>query len=80
MLDAERTYLSARDRYAEALQAAALAVPALERTVGLPIDRIVRVSAGEPPTQPQTQPAQQSADRDTNVEGATKDSDPGGAS
>ena len=65
VLDAERTYLSARDRYAEALQAAAAAVPVLERAVGLPIDRLVRAADPEPAGAPATQPARRSTPGDT---------------
>lgn len=41
VLDAERSYLSARDRYAEAWRVAAASVPELERAVGRPIALIL---------------------------------------
>ena len=44
VLDAERTYLTARDSHAEALQAAASALPELERAAGLPWEEILRDS------------------------------------
>jgi len=44
VLEAERMYLSARDRYAEALQTAAATIPHLERTVGRPFEELVEVA------------------------------------
>jgi len=52
VLDAERTYLIARDGYVEALLAAAAAAPALERAVGLPFDRVVGAAGGGASTPP----------------------------
>lgn len=52
VLDAERTYLTARDRYVEALQLAAVAVPALERSIGLPFERLVQAAEGVAATSP----------------------------
>jgi cobalt-zinc-cadmium efflux system outer membrane protein len=56
VLDAERTYLAARDGYAGALEEAAAAVPRLERTIGLPVEAIVRAGVTRPPKNPPTQP------------------------
>ena len=44
VLDAERTYLAARDSHAKALQAAATVLPELERAVGLPLGELYRDS------------------------------------
>ncbi len=41
MLDAQRTFLTARERYAEALREAAAALPALEHAIGAPFARIL---------------------------------------
>jgi cobalt-zinc-cadmium efflux system outer membrane protein len=56
VLDAERTYLSAREGYAAALEESASALPRLERVVGVPVHQIIRAGAGDggPTT---TQPA-----------------------
>ncbi len=51
VLDAERSYLAARDRFAEAMQQAAAAGPLLERAVGLPMDRLVE-AVRRPASQP----------------------------
>ncbi len=67
VLDAERTHLTARDRYAVALQAAAAAVPALERAVGLPFDRVVDAAGGEAPTPPLIEEARDPPDAETAV-------------
>ena len=61
VLDAQRTYLTARDRYAAALQRAAAAVPLLEQTVGLPIGRLLDEPNRRRPT---TAPAMRPSDRD----------------
>lgn len=45
VLDAERTYLSASEGYAAALQESASAMPRLERVVGLPVHEIIRAGA-----------------------------------
>jgi cobalt-zinc-cadmium efflux system outer membrane protein len=56
VLDAERTYLSAREGYAAALQESASAMPLLERVVGIPMHQIIRPGTGED-EQATTQPA-----------------------
>jgi cobalt-zinc-cadmium efflux system outer membrane protein len=50
VLDAERTYLTARGDYVEALRKAATVIPTLELAVGFPFDRIVNVAGGRAPT------------------------------
>lgn len=57
VLDAERSYLTARDRYAAAVQQAAGAIPALEQAVGL---TFVTLANAPPSSQPIVQPAAQS--------------------
>ncbi len=47
VLDAQRTFLTARDRYAEAVQQGAAVVPDLERAVGLPMEQILEADASE---------------------------------
>ena len=47
VLDAERTYLSTRDRSAEASSAAATTVPELERVIGRPIARMLSTAGDE---------------------------------
>ncbi len=48
VLDAQRSFLAARDQYAAALQRAATAVPALERAVGLPLERVLEETKRSP--------------------------------
>lgn len=57
VLDAERTYLAARNSYAATLEESAAAMPRLERVVGLPLDQIIRTGAGNG-EQVTTQPAE----------------------
>jgi len=57
VLDAERTYLAARDAYAGALEEAAAVVPRLERTIGLPIESIVSAGDGRTREPTATRPA-----------------------
>ncbi|RMF79577.1 MAG: TolC family protein [Planctomycetota bacterium] len=47
VLDAERTFLAARQRQAEALEQAAAVIPQLERTVGLPLTQMLQRLRGE---------------------------------
>jgi cobalt-zinc-cadmium efflux system outer membrane protein len=48
VLEAQRVFLDSRSRYVEAAQAAAAAVPELERTVGLPYQALVAEAGAEP--------------------------------
>ena len=58
VLDAQRTYLTARDRYAAALEQAAAAVPLLEETIGLPFGRLLdEMGRKQPTTAPATRPS-----------------------
>ncbi|MEP0848075.1 MAG: TolC family protein [Phycisphaerae bacterium] len=58
VLDAERSYLAARDRYAEAMQLAAAAAPLVERTIGLPFEHLLEEMRRRPPEPtPTTRPA-----------------------
>jgi len=47
VLEAQRSYLAARTGYVDAAQAAAIAVPELERSVGVPILSLTTVDSGE---------------------------------
>ena len=67
MLDAERTYLTTRDSYAEALRAAAAVVPELEGAVGLPIGELLRNTS-----RPASQFTPKSPDERTSESDATK--------
>lgn len=69
VLDAERTYLAARDSYAATLEESAAAMPRLERVVGLPLDQIIRAGAGTG-EQATTQPGEvRTAEPDAGNEG-----------
>ncbi len=58
VLDAQRTYLTARDRYAAALQQSAAAVPLLEETIGLPFGRLLdEMRRKQPTSAPATRPS-----------------------
>ncbi|MFQ5489906.1 MAG: TolC family protein, partial [Phycisphaerae bacterium] len=61
VLDAERSFLSARDRYAQALQVAAASVPALERAIGLPMERLLSLDDAEQPLPAAIQPSSDAA-------------------
>lgn len=58
VLDAERTFLTAREREADALEQAAAVVPTLERTVGLPMPQLLQ-TLDELHRAPATQPKPQ---------------------
>ncbi len=66
VLDAERTFLTTRDSYAEALRAAAAVVPELEGAVGLPIAELLRT------TSPTSQPTPKGPDDRTSETDAAK--------
>jgi len=49
VLEAQRVFLESRSRYVEAAQTAAVAIPELERTVGVPFRELTSTIPAEPP-------------------------------
>jgi cobalt-zinc-cadmium efflux system outer membrane protein len=80
VLDAERTYLIARDGNVEALLAAASAIPALERVVGLPFDHVLKASGSGSPARRFVEEAGDRSDAETAVGTDPDDSSTGDGS